>query len=71
MDASRQQGSVGALTDIAAAKLFAAPAQIEGLKREAGELPEATIDMLEASPDEAAHTLLLKLEGLGLLRAER
>jgi len=71
MDASRQQGSARSHADVAAAELFAAPEQIEGLKREAGELPEATIDTLEASPDEAAHTLLLKLEGLGLLRAER
>ncbi|RIA56030.1 hypothetical protein [Dichotomicrobium thermohalophilum] len=39
MDASRQQGSVKSHTDVATAELFAAPEQIEGLKREAGELP--------------------------------
>jgi len=39
MDASRQQGSVGSHNDVAAAELFAAPELIEGLKREAGELP--------------------------------
>jgi len=38
MDASRHQGSVGSHNDIAAAELFAAPEQIAGLKREAGEL---------------------------------
>jgi hypothetical protein len=32
------------------------------------EAPEAAIDTLTASPDEAAHTLLLKLEAMGLIR---
>jgi len=35
---------------------------------EAPEAPEAAIDTLEASPDEAAHTLLLKLEKMGLIK---
>jgi len=34
---------------------------------EAPEAPEAVIDTLEASPDEAAHMLLLKLEKAGLI----
>ncbi|WP_119060867.1 adenylyl-sulfate kinase [Dichotomicrobium thermohalophilum] len=35
---------------------------------EAPEAPEAVIDTLSMSPDEAAHTLLLKLEAMGLVR---
>ncbi|MFP4539077.1 MAG: bifunctional sulfate adenylyltransferase/adenylylsulfate kinase [Dichotomicrobium sp.] len=35
---------------------------------ETPETPEAVIDTLETSPDEAAHALVLKLEAMGLIR---